>query len=272
LNKTATSTSADLGTAYREWAPHPALSKHVVCVWRDPARPRAQPVLPDACIDLVWDGTVLFVAGPDTHAVPIAGAASYVGVRFRPAAAPGFLGIPSDALVDARVDLAELWGRAAQELRELLLEHPAQAAPHLERALRQRQAAAAEPDRVVTALVRELTARPAVPQAENDDFEDEDGTSIGLEAASAALGVSPRTLRRRCTTALGYGPKTLERILRFRRALRLLRQRRSLADAARLAGYADQAHLTNEAQRLASATPAVLAATPNLSISTNGCD
>jgi AraC-like DNA-binding protein len=213
------------------------------------------------------------VAGPDTHAVPIEEDASYVGVRFRPAAAPGFLGVSSEALVDARVDLAELWGRAAHDLRELLLERPpTEAAPSLERALRQRLAAAAEPDGVVTALVRELAARPSLPEAEDVDFEDAAGTSLRLQATSAALGVSPRTLRRRCTTALGYGPKTLERILRFRRALRLLRQHHSLVDAARLAGYADQAHLTNEAQRLAGATPAVLAATPNLSISTNGCN
>jgi AraC-like DNA-binding protein len=174
--------------------------------------------------------------------------------------------------VDARVELAELWGRAAHDLRELLLERPAEAAPSLERALQLRLAAAAEPDGVITALVRELAARPAAPEAEDDDFEDEAVPSLRLEAASAALGVSPRTLRRRCTTALGYGPKTLERILRFRRALRLLRQHQSLVNAARLAGYADQAHLTNEAQRLASTTPAVLAATANLAISTNGCD
>jgi len=234
-------------------------------------------VLPDACIDLVWDGRLLFVAGPDTHAVPVEDGTSYVGVRFRPAAAPGLLGISSDALVDTRVDLAELWGHAARELRQLLEDQPEQALPFMERALCQRLAAAAEPDNVVTALVRELAAQPVLHDAEDaeaddDDFEDEAAPGFRLKAASAALGVSPRTLRRRCTTALGYGPKTLERILRFRRALRLLRQHQPLAEAARRAGYADQAHLTNEAQRLAGTTPAVLAATPNLSISTNGCD
>jgi AraC-like DNA-binding protein len=212
-------------------------------------------VLPDACIDLVWDGKLLLVAGPDTHATTIDDASSFVGVRFRPAAAPGLLGVSSDALLDARVDLAELWGHAARELCERLLDQPSEAAQILEHALCERLAAAAEPDRVVTALVHELAVSGA-----------------SLSAASAAHDVSPRTLRRRCTTALGYGPKTLERILRFRRALRLLRDHQPLVDAASLAGYADQAHLTNEAQRLAGTTPAVLAATPNLAISTNGCD
>jgi AraC-like DNA-binding protein len=288
LNKTATSLAdLDLGTAYREWAPQPALADRLVCIWQDPARRRVQPVLPDACIDLVWDGAVLFVAGPDTHAAPVDDAASYVGVRFRPTAAPGLLGISSDELVDARVDLADLWGHAARELSRQLEDRPDRALPSIERALRQRLETAAEPDHVVAALVRELAApgRRALGARADDryadlglgaladeDSADEDVPGLRLEAASASLGVSPRTLRRRCTTALGYGPKTLERILRFRRALRLLRQHKPLAEAARLAGYADQAHLTNEAQRLAGTTPAVLAATPNLAISTNGCD
>src|ERR1051326_6858975 len=108
--------------AYREWAPHPALAARVVCAWRDPPRRRDRRalgaawaplgwcgwrdppgrrdrrVLPDACIDLVWDGQTLAVAGPDTRAVPIDDHREYVGVRFRPGAAPGFLGAGSDAL------------------------------------------------------------------------------------------------------------------------------------------------------------------------------
>jgi AraC-like DNA-binding protein len=46
--------------------------------------------------------------------------------------------------------------------------------------------------------------------------------------------------------------------LRFRRALRLVRSGDALADIAVRAGYADQAHLSNECRRLAGTTPRVL--------------
>jgi len=84
------------------------------------------------------------------------------------------------------------------------------------------------------------------------------------------LDVSERTLRRRCANAIGYGPKTLVRILRFRHALTLLRSKVSLTQTAQLAGYGDQAHLTHECQRLAGDAPGHLAKLPQLVISSNG--
>jgi AraC-like DNA-binding protein len=60
--------------------------------------------------------------------------------------------------------------------------------------------------------------------------------------------------------ALGYGPKTLERILRFQRfrALAARRPYLGLAELAAVAGYADQSHLTRECRRLAGGTPTSL--------------
>ena len=76
------------------------------------------------------------------------------------------------------------------------------------------------------------------------------------------LALSERTLRRRFEAAFGYGPQTLNRILRFQRFLKLLRDARngSAASLAVEAGYADQAHLGREARRLAAATPGEIAA------------
>ena len=57
---------------------------------------------------------------------------------------------------------------------------------------------------------------------------------------------------------MGYGPKTLQRVLRFRRfvsridALAGTAGTADLAGIAAEAGYADQAHLTRESTRLAS--------------------
>jgi transcriptional regulator GlxA family with amidase domain len=81
-----------------------------------------------------------------------------------------------------------------------------------------------------------------------------------VERLADTLGVSERQLRRRCHAAAGYGPKTLQRVLRFRHALDTLDAQSDpdLARVALTAGYADQAHLTRECTRLAGLPPAAL--------------
>jgi methylphosphotriester-DNA--protein-cysteine methyltransferase len=78
-----------------------------------------------------------------------------------------------------------------------------------------------------------------------------------VRALARDLGVSERQLRRRFHAAAGYGPKTLARVLRFRRFVDAIdRGRADLAVLAFDAGYADQAHLTRETTRLAGLPPA----------------
>jgi len=85
--------------------------------------------------------------------------------------------------------------------------------------------------------------------------------SRGASAADTAeaLGWTTRTLHRRCLAAFGYGPATLRRILRFRRALALLGSGVPPAETAARAGYSDQPHLSREVRALAGAAPAQLA-------------
>ena len=244
-------------TAYRELGVHPALKRHVVCTWIDPGRAWRHAVLPDACIDVVWDGRQLMVAGPDTQAWSITSAATYVGIRFRPGAAPGFLGVPASALLDRTVPLREFWGGAADELASLLADDPGSATTILEHTLLRRHDSARPIDTLVEHVVHELgrgrVVGPAVVQMLANQCE-----------------VSQRSLHRRCVAALGYGPKMLDRVLRFRRALGLLQSRRALIDVAFGAGYADQAHLTNELRRLANTTPGELKRGTQLVLSANG--
>ncbi|HTT89212.1 MAG TPA: helix-turn-helix domain-containing protein [Acidimicrobiales bacterium] len=241
---------------YVEWRPRYSPPDHVRCVWV--SRPSGGPddrVLPDACIDVVWDGARLFVAGPDTGPTPVIAppGTAYAGVRFRPGRAPAFLGPPASALLDTRLDLADLWGEAvaARLAEELALAtDPAAAAHALDRAVADRARAAGtdqarpSPDPMVDALVDLLWRQPP---------------SMGaVHAASRQLSVGERRLYRRCCRAVGYGPKTLERVLRFQRALRLAGQTSSLAVLAARAGYADQAHLNRESRRLGGTTPSDL--------------
>jgi AraC-like DNA-binding protein len=74
-----------------------------------------------------------------------------------------------------------------------------------------------------------------------------------VEAVAAELGVSARQLHRRVSVAVGYGPKMLQRVLRFRRLQALAPA--PLVELALDAGYADQAHMTSEVTRLAGVSP-----------------
>ena len=79
-----------------------------------------------------------------------------------------------------------------------------------------------------------------------------------LAHVAAGVDLSERQLRRRFTVAVGYGPKTFARIVRFQRALAQIRRGDEFAATAAEAGYADQAHMTREVVELAGRTPAAL--------------
>jgi AraC-like DNA-binding protein len=230
-----------------ERLPRPALARHVELVWAARDGEDA-PLLPDAAVELVWSGAGLFVRGADTrpHAVGSFPERTFVVVRFRPGAAADVLGLYGQELADARVGISALWGRAEMERLESRLAACAshvEAADVLENAVESRMRAV--PDPAVEAVVSELRSR-----------------DLGIALLARRIGLSERQLLRRCTAALGYGPKTLGRILRFQRfrALAATRTGAGLAELAADARYADQPHLTRECVRLAGATPAELVA------------
>src|SRR4051812_36816668 len=68
-------------------------------------------VLPDGCMDLLWDGTSVRIAGPDTRAQVLSAdrPGSMTGLRFAPGFAPRVLGIPADELTDQHVALDAVW-------------------------------------------------------------------------------------------------------------------------------------------------------------------
>jgi len=72
-------------------------------------------------------------------------------------------------------------------------------------------------------------------------------------AVAAELGVGERRLHRRTLAAVGYGPKVLARVARLRRLVAL--GDGALAARALDAGYASQAHMTDEVRRLTGTTP-----------------
>jgi AraC-like DNA-binding protein len=202
-------------------------------------------VLPDGCTDLIWEqGVGCYVAGPDTGPSRSTSKAGTVmiGVRFRPAAGGQVLGLPLSEVRDQRVAFADLLPAAASRLPATL--EPALAAARI-LDVTGLLVVGRVPDRAMTraaALLRDPSAR--------------------TEEVAEDVGLSARQLRRRCHAAAGYGPKTLQRVLRFQRFVRMVDAPEGLPDlaiAAAAAGYADQAHLTRECGELSGLTPAGLA-------------
>lgn len=206
-------------------------------------------VVPDACADVMWhrESGRLYVAGPDTTAHRAAlSTGLLVGVRFRPGRAPAGLGVPASAVRDERIDLDQLW--PAARVRRLADELAATSS-----------VLAAEADSAIGASVlaaeQVLAGSVAAVGAEWDPAAPRVLELVGrgerVGAVADALGWSERQLHRRSLAAFGYGPKVLQRVLRFDRAVRLARRGAGLASVAYAAGYADQAHLAREVKSLA---------------------
>jgi AraC-like DNA-binding protein len=240
----------DWTPGYREFAPPVWLRGALSCLWvrvTPPTQDQRTLVLPDGCADLVWcHGAAGFLAGPDTGPVPMVQAAGMVsvGARFRPGAAGPVLGLPLAQAADQRVDDTQI------------------------PVLRGRMPSGSLPPRValrtLVSLVADLSReRPA-------DAEVTQAAALLAQVGSRAedvartLGMSERQLRRRCQDHAGYGPQTLQRVLRFRRFVSALDAGPlppgGLALAAVAAGYADQPHLSRECLRLSGLTPRALAA------------
>ena len=252
--------------SYRELRAPAALSGLVECGWVDTAAAdSARHVLPDGCMDLVWTGAQLLVAGPDTvaHAGRRRPGITVAGLRFLPGALPSLLGVPAAPLHNRRVPLAELVPGPAREA-VARLEAGEEAVSVLE-ALAVRLPGG-PPDRAVAALRRALAPSGAPrPVAALADARDPRGAPPPVAALADALGCTPRSVHRRCLAAFGYGPATLRRVLRFRRAAVLLRAGVPPADVATTSGYADQPHLSRETRALAGMSPGQLASGANRS-------
>lgn len=221
--------------AYREYRPPAGLEPVVACVWEDDALVAGtRRVVPDGCVDLVWLGDRLLVVGADTEPVvweTVGAPAS--GIRLRPGAAGAVLGVPADEVRDRRVPLSLLWPEVVDRSDNLEAAEPSARLRLLTEAVLHRKA---EPDPLIGAAVRRL----ALPGAR-------------VSTVAHDLGVSERHLNRRITTAVGYGPKFLARVARLRRLIAVRGD--TLADRAYAAGYAGQAHMTDEVRRLTGLTP-----------------
>lgn len=267
---------------YTEAAPTRSLEGVVRCYWSIEGRVPAgesvvNRVLPDGCMDVIFnlgDAPIGEVGAwpepghvvgtmPSAIVVGMSGRVDMVGVRFEPGAAVAYLGVPAPELTARSIGFSAV-RREAREVTERV----AMAGDTADRAFGAGgQAGAAM---VARARLREragvldcavgsarLTSPDPLVAAAVRLIETSRG-SIAVSEIERRLGVTPRTLTRRFTAAVGLTPKMACRVARLQGAAAAIRATpgESLARIAVRTGFSDQPHLNRDFAALARISPA----------------
>ncbi|EOM77367.1 transcriptional regulator [Rhodococcus rhodnii LMG 5362] len=161
-------------------------------------------------------------------------------LTFTPWGARALFGIPAGALGPWLVDLGEVLGADARELRD------------------RAAAAATWPERFAVlddVLVRRLRPVDVAPELREAWRALVTNPRARVGDVAGRVGWSRRTLSSRFTAEFAVTPKTASRLARFARSHRLARGEAPLAEIAVRCGYADQAHLDREWRDLAGVSP-----------------
>lgn len=185
-----------------------------------------------------------FVAGlyPGPVHIHSDGAAECVQVDFTPLGAYRFLGGAVVELAGRMVDVVDALGADAARLRDLLAETRCW----------QRRFDLME-EFVASRTLGDLTAEVAHAYRRLASA----GGDVRIDALAREIGWSRKHLADRFRAQIGLGPKSVARVMRFRRACRLARtgEAGGWAGIAAECGFADQAHLVREFAVLAGEAP-----------------
>jgi AraC-like DNA-binding protein len=250
---------------YYELRPGPPLDRYVRCYWtlRAPANlgAPAQRVLPDGCVEMIINLGAPFerydangcterqpptlLVGPTTRHMSIAptGDIRLVGIRFEPGGAVPFLAAPPSELRDVApsLDVAALpLGGAFVD--QLAVTPFGAEASIVDAALLARltRAERGGDDRVRACVNATLSARDP----------------MRVDTLVTLTGLGARQLERRFLETVGFGPKTLCRLVRFQRVVRAAGESPVLpwARLAARTGYADQSHMARDFREFAGTT------------------
>jgi AraC-like DNA-binding protein len=202
----------------------------------DPDRPESPGERHGSFVAGLHDGPALVEHGGDAHCIQL---------DLTPMGAHALFGVAMHELAGRCVPLGDLLGaRQAAELVERLAEGPDW--PHrfamLERFVGERLHDARGPAPDAMWAWRQLA---------------ETGGRVTIAGLARELGCSRRHLAARFREQVGLPPKTVARLMRFDRAVRLMRSRESSgwAEIAQACGYYDQPHFNREFRELAGTSP-----------------
>lgn len=169
---------------------------------------------------------------------------SMLGVHFKPGGTFPFLGALASELTDTHADLADLWGRPANQLRERLCD--ALTPRHRFQIM----------EEVLTGRLRCSRKGHAAVETALNKF-GPSGTGASVRDVARDVGLCQRQFRKVFADQVGLTPKVFCRILRFQR-VRTMADRIEKPDWARIAstcGYFDQSHLINDFQEFSGFSP-----------------
>ncbi len=167
-----------------------------------------------------------------------------VGISFCPAGAHPFLRLPCTELCDQHLELADVWGPFARQLRERVLECPTPLAKlrAVELALLQRAAGMLDDHPAVELAVKTFLCAPKI---------------ASISRVASDTGLSSRRFIELFKHHVGMPPKVFCRIRRFQSVLRRITSGRSFrwADVALDCGYFDQAHFIHDFRAFSGVNP-----------------
>lgn len=246
---------------FGRYCPTAHLQPFVRNYWMLPATARTGPgrrqrIVPDGCIDVILvrrsptGNYQAFVVGTMTRPIfaDVPARAEYLGIRFAPGGFARFFTTPAGELTDRIVPLEDLSSPF------LSMEQIADS-PDVQTRLRRMEDALDR--RLASGRQEPILAKVLETAAAHRGM-------ITVTYLADLAGWSPRHLDRRVQAAVGVGPKTFCRIMRFKAALRALRRRPppDLLQVALEAGYYDQAHFIHDFNRFYGASPSKILADP----------
>lgn len=191
-----------------------------------------------------FSGSLLSGAHAEYQVISTAMQASVVGVSFKPGGAFPFLRMPAGELRDTTVSLDALWGAAAVDLRNQLLEATTPRARFevLERAL-------------CKELSRGLNSHAAVGFALRRFMTDPHVATVA--GVTEQIGLSPKRFIQVFRDQTGFTPKVFCRIRRFQQALDFMDGCKSVEwpQVALDCGYFDQAHFNHDFRAFSGINP-----------------
>jgi AraC-like DNA-binding protein len=200
------------------------------------------PEAPDRC--RTFRGALISGAHSRYQIIDTAEQASVIGVHFRPGGAFPFLGMPAGELRDITVSLEDLWGAAAADLRDRLLDAvtPKARLAVLERFLVEQLAPGFDRHAAVRFALHQFMLQPHV-------------TTVA--EVTDRIGLSPKRFIQVFRDETGFTPKVFCRIRRFQQALDRMEGRRSVewTDVALESGYFDQAHFNHDFRAFSGINP-----------------
>jgi|HubBroStandDraft_6_1064221.scaffolds.fasta_scaffold316091_1 AraC-like DNA-binding protein len=255
--------------AYVEYPASAELSQYVECFWSRTSQPDdlsdvapdAHLVLPDGCIDIVFnfsDGAHRVwnvaeeppprssVVGTMTRPLQVqtGGRVRFIGVRFKPGKSHHFVGVPAGEITNLTPALDDIWPADTRGIEDTLsdLTRPDQQVAVLERELRRQARRLDSAESCIERLVAFIQTRRG---------------DISVESLSALAGLTRQQIARQFNRYVGLSPKLFCRVVRFQNILAMARRQQApdWISIALESGYYDQAHMIQDFKEFTGVNP-----------------